>query len=390
MSDTNVPVVSGQPDDIVRRPIGQLHNLPIKMRWEITRRHPYYLTFWERAQRYHRGDLVGAEQQLLGYIATLVLGGGIGVFGEPVSPATPAMEITGNNPSFLTGSVQPLTMRHLVSTILTGLPPADRAVVGSLLLNSGSAEYHAADNPPGQPPRALAELDQLAQTPSAALDSCPEAPLFYIHLGASGRSIVADMKDQVRRWQKKRGLTPSKVQTAKLPKYLEVWDLREGWTGSAYDRSQELKFSEIERRLKRGLSTVVSQYLSAFEMIVGHAFSPDLWVRVFGPVWFAPLFGDPVQVYSTPTRRRLSSPTRRPTPDTKVSKAAADSRMAGVVERETAIAGKSAEIDLLIDLRDLMARGWSDAEIAAELELADPKLVAYYRDRMEDLDQIRF
>ena len=89
----------------------------------------------------------------------------------------------------------------------------------------------------------------------------------------------------------------------------------EGWTGSGYTRTKELEFPNIARRLKRRLTTVFSQYRSAFEMIVGHEFSPELWCRVFAPLRFAPLLGDPATVYSAGTRRRLSTPTRRPVPE---------------------------------------------------------------------------
>jgi hypothetical protein len=373
--------------DIVPRPPSRLHDYPVDVRWEVTRRYPYYLALWERASDYRQGRADTSEQGLFAHAASLVLGG-IGVTGVPIDPAIPAAEVTGADPAFLTGSVQPITMRAVVATLLTGLPAADRAVVGALLVTSGSKEYHTDDGLAGRAPRVLAELEQLAQIPSAALDSCPAAPLFYVHLGASGRAITRDMEDQARRWQKLRGVVTSKVQTAKSSEYLAVWDLREGWTGSGYDRAREVTFVALGKRLKRKISTVVSQYRCAFEMIIGHPFNPDLWSRVFGPHRFAPLFGDPGTVYSAATRRRLTSPVRRPVPESVLSPGSAESRRCGVVEGKGAVEDDIATVDDRIDLEELFARGLSDTEIAARLECKNVALVTAYRARMDDLRQI--
>ena len=36
---------------IVARPLFQLRSLPIRFRWEVTRRHPYYQVWWKAALR---------------------------------------------------------------------------------------------------------------------------------------------------------------------------------------------------------------------------------------------------------------------------------------------------------------------------------------------------
>ena len=121
----------------------------------------------------------------------------------------------------------------------------------------------------------------LGRIASPTLDSCFEIPLFFVHLGASQRSILRDMEDQVRHWKACRELGTSKVHTANVADYLKVWDLREGWRpGGGYDRSKELTFAEVGRRLRSGsISTVANRYRSAFEMITGHPFKPDLRLR---------------------------------------------------------------------------------------------------------------
>jgi hypothetical protein len=149
-----------------------------------------------------------------------------------------------------------------------------------------------------------------------------------------------------------------------------------------------MTFVALGKRLKRKISTVVSQYRCAFEMIIGHPFNPDLWSRVFGPHRFAPLFGDPGTVYSAATRRRLTSPVRRPVPESVLSPGSAESRRCGVVEGKGAVEDDIATVDDRIDLEELFARGLSDTEIAARLECKNVALVTAYRARMDDLRQI--
>jgi hypothetical protein len=377
---------SDPPPDLVRRPAGQLHDFPVAVRWEVTRRHPYYLTFWEEVGRYRRGRPDDPpERKLLGYAATLVLAA-IGVSGEPVSPATPFPELidAGGDPAFLGGSVQPMTLRGVAAMMLAALPPADRAFVGSLLLNSGMEEHHKGLDPATR----SAESDVLARTPSPALDSYPDAPLFYVHLGASQRAIVRDTEDQVRRWKARRGVESSKVHTAKLAEYLRVWDLREGWAGGGYDRALELPFAAVAGELKRPLATVVSRYRTAFEFVVGRPFTPELWWRVFGPLKYSRLFGDAKTAHSAGVRRRLQSPVTRPVPDSVVSPVTDATRASTTVERGSAVGDNVAFADLLIDLRDLIARGLTDEEVARRLELADPEVVADFRRHSEELQAL--
>jgi hypothetical protein len=227
------------------------------------------------------------------------------------------------------------------------------------------------------------------QLASASLDSYPVIPLFYIHFGASQRTIAADMEDQVQRWKTRRGLGSSNVHTAKLDKYLEVWDLREGWNGGAYDRSRELTFAEVGRRLKiKKISTVANRYRSAFQMITGHQFMPELWWRLFGPLKVSRLLGDPAAILSAPIRRHLRSPVRRPVPDSRISPQTDRTHAVGMAEAGSAIRDDIEHVDLLLDLQELIGRGLSDDEIARHLELSDPKVVAFVREQVDDFRSI--
>jgi hypothetical protein len=232
---------------------------------------------------------------------------------------------------------------------------------------------------------AVMELTKLTST---ALDSVPDVPLFYVHLGASQRSITRDMECQVRAWKKKRNLGTCKVNTAKLTEYLAVWDLREGWIGSGYDRSQGLTLAKVTKRLRTGaISTTASRYRSAFEMITGHEFSPDLWWRLFGPLQFPEMSVDSTAVLSAPLRRRFRTPVPRPVPDSKVSprRLTDQSRASAIVEAGATVRDEIDWTTLKMDLEEQIDKGLSDEDIAEKLELADPRTVADLRSRIADL-----
>lgn len=394
MATTAEQTSNDQPPDIVRRPDGQLHDFPIEFRWEITRRHPYYLTFWEEVRRYRQGQPDDPPERKLFGLAALVILSAIGVTGEPVSPITPFAELIEDcDPGFLGGAVQPMTLRSMVFTLLAAMPAEDRNFVGNLLLLSAMPDQNDGSGPSEHVDWRIVASAILDQKPSAVLDSFPVAPLFYIHLGASQRVIVRDMEDQVRRWKFRRGIESSKVHTAKVAEYLKVWDLREGWTGAGYDRSRERPFDKIAKQFKKPLSTVASRYRMAFEFIVGQEYVPDVWWRVFGPMKFSRLFGNAKEVYSAKTRHNLQSPVHRPVPESVINPTSNATRKdtdrgSTVIERRSAVKHDFKYRDLLLDLKDLIARGLPDVEIARRLEIADPKAVAEFRRKWEELQQV--
>lgn len=381
MFETTEPT-DGSYTGILPRPAGQLHDFPVSVRWEVTRRHPYYLAFWQNALLYRQNILGDDPAQALLRHAALFMLGAIGVTGKPVNPEVSFEHLLEGDcdPAFMSGSVQPMSFRSVVAMLINGLPPAERAVVGSLLVTGGDAEYAVAGDDLDGPFQKRRALGHLACLNSPALDSFPEIPLFYVHLGASQRSIVRDMEDQVHRWKKRRKLGSAQIHTGKLSNYLSIWDLREGWTGGGYDRSSELTFAEIGRKLEiKALSTVSNRYRSAFQMITGYEFSPEIWWSLFGPLKYSELFGTPDRILSARTRRRLSSPVPRPVPDSVVSPQRDDTRPIGTVDRGSFVDDDIEATDLWIDLRALIDQGRSDEEISELLEIGDPKAVAEFR-----------
>jgi hypothetical protein len=72
------PTPSGSRDDpkegVVSRPPGLLQDYPMRVRWEVTRRHPYYLIFWSNGLLYRQNLLGDPAQSLSRQVAALMLG----------------------------------------------------------------------------------------------------------------------------------------------------------------------------------------------------------------------------------------------------------------------------------------------------------------------------
>jgi hypothetical protein len=71
-------------------------------------------------------------------------------------------------------------------------------------------------------------------------------------------------------------------------------------------------------------------------------------------------------------------------PDTVVTPPTDQAHALGTVESESTIRDDLELVDLLMDLPELIGKGFSDEEIARRLELADPLAVGYYRSRLDD------
>ena len=73
---------------IVCRPPFQLRSLPIRYRWEVTRRHPYYQLWWEPARAQHRNLPTEHPAEIYLRQGAVTILATIGISGEPPDPAT--------------------------------------------------------------------------------------------------------------------------------------------------------------------------------------------------------------------------------------------------------------------------------------------------------------
>jgi hypothetical protein len=257
-------------------------NFPVAFRWEITRRHPYYLALWQTARKYHQSNsFIQSAENTEGLSATLALGA-IGVSGETIPPDTTNEQFLECDPIFLCGSVQPITIRYLLILLLKGLGSNNQEYFGRLLSAAASHRTDISLSQQDRDVRMLAMLATIAKRQDKELDSVFEMPLFQFHLNASQETIKEDANRQAKLWKERRGLGSPKIHTAKLPRYLDVWDRIEGWTGMAYDTGRERKFRDLVSSNQKSISTLYDQYRAAFLAIVGVEFSSQAWWNTMG------------------------------------------------------------------------------------------------------------
>jgi hypothetical protein len=295
---------------VISRPPFQLRSLPIRYRWEVSRRHPYYQQWWKVARAYHRDEAVSHPAEPLVRQYAIALLAMIGVSGEPPDPRIEfdGLEAAQLNPAWLSGAIHPVSLRGLAGLLIATLPRETLACVGQLLVEAGCDDQEDA------PPRRSKAMLDLGALELPGLNSYADEPIVSVNPAASGRQITGAISDLLRQWKNERRLAEKRDRSDKYADYLRVWDMREGWTGSAYELSREKKLKEVAFDLGLDPSAVNKQYRIAFEMIIGHPYSPDLWCRVFSIVKLMDLTGENI-VGRVTHRRPLVSPTRRPVPE---------------------------------------------------------------------------
>jgi len=358
---------------IIARPPNSLLDLPFRLRWEVTRRHPYYQLFWKEAARYLRGDSDADPLARVNNVCSHVILGAIGVTGVPPDPALAFEELgaAADDPALLTGSLQPQTFRTTALLLLANLPPSERALLGALMTDTANAETGRAD--PALPTTVgMHEATQiLLKHESAAFDSYPVAPLFYIHVGASQNSFVEDAKRQFAIWRAKGGIESVKVQLSKVEEYLKIWDLREGWTGSGYERARERTIVQIARDRKKPVSTIFNGYRAAFGYIAGREYDPETWFQLFAFLKFRRAFGYLDSDAGPGVSRWLASYSDKPIPSSKLTPVGKQS----YVEYEATAADDGDAAQLETEIRDLLERGFTPEQVAANLDLKSVELI---------------
>jgi hypothetical protein len=354
------------------RPSEVLHDLPTRFRWEFTRRHPYYLTYWKLATRPAANSANNSSPAHL-KVARFLLSH-IGVFGEPVDPSTELSEMGAlDDFGFLSGAVQPISLRAMAATLINALDGKDLQALGYVIASGGlETAGDEVPNPIAQKQEALHALQSIRDE---KLDSYPDAPLFYVHLRASSRTILKSMDDIVRRWKARRNIPEKRVHTSNLGECLQVWDTREGWANGHYRVTDEKTFGQIAKQLGIPRATVISKYQRAFEWLTGHSFTPQNWV-----ILLAPLKHREGRSIPDAHLRRYDQFSRA----TSSVAPGSQSTFGGgsLAESVSAVHDDRDTIDQCLDIRELIGSGCSDEEICSRLELSDPSLVVFIRNRL--------
>jgi len=365
---------------IVARPSFQLRSLPVQIRWEVTRRHPYYQAWWNFARRHYQNSVLESEYEIpLRQLAAYVLAK-IGVSGTPIDPKTEFTEIGAEdlNVAWLSGAVHPLSLRSMAAILIAAFPSETAIDIGMLLSMAGSEDVD------GEPPQRIQALQRLASLERPGLDDYPDEPFVSVNPAASGRQINEAIAMLLKTWKAERGLTEQRDRSEKYFEYLKIWDLREGWVGGAYDRTKERTLKEIATETKLSPYTLHNQYGRAFEMITGHGYSPELWCRLMGQLKLAELIEDTDPRLSR--KRPIFSPVRRPAPETSLRRASSKAAGSALVTNNVTATDPTDVNKLIEGILKLIGQGHSDQEILDEFDLSAKAQPAVASLRSRDID----
>lgn len=323
-SDSNLP----------QRNRSAFSRLPAQYAWEFLRRHPAYLEHWRSANRYFEvvnGGLPAiASAEVASLEQSVSILSALGISGPCYpDPATSGGSL-GLDKVEDEHAARPMTLREVARAIVCA-PKRTRKLIGDLLASEAGP----------------AALETLADP---YLDR-ELVGLVRFNQHVSSRAIIASLEKIIRVQKRQCGIQERRQRDSCLEDYLRAWDLREGWSEGRYDGAKERRLQDIARELQEeSLQTVRARYESAFHHITGQPYDPTLWAAVFLPLKAG-------LSKRAPWRREKEAATNSiPAPVT------AD------LSRESA-PDQRAWQELLTEIRDLLARGKSDTEIAATIEL---------------------
>jgi hypothetical protein len=277
-----------------------------------------------------------------------------------------------------------MTYRNILTNIISILPSAELSVLGAVLTNAGLKEYSVEGDDEQCTLQKGKAITSLLRLSSPALDSYFAAPLFYIHMNASQRLIMASLARQVRLEKRRRGIKDSRLNTAKFDAYLKVWDDREGWTGKGYEISRRHSLKKLAKTHRKKLSTVCNQYKAAFEWITGQAYQLDIWVRIFGLMLIDSRNEDLSRLLTQRFMRLIHSRKVATVNETTLGgTTGTEDQAVGIVEHLAPPIDERDWIDMQIDLKDMIEKGRTNAEIRGELGVSDA-LIEVIRERLAE------
>jgi len=358
---------------LIPRPRRLIEHLPLQYQWEFTRRHAYYVMFWNVSEwdRFcAQLDLPLAEP--LKDIARIILAQ-IGVGDSEIPPERSWDDIAPDDQwsAWTTGAVSRVSIRDLAAQCSGNLSKDTLRSLSCLFWKAAELDDQDLH---GQYRLAKDIID--GEFPG--FDEYLPDVLVSLKPSSTKDTITKAAMEILRSVREEAGLESSRSRTDKFDTYLRVWDLREGWANGAYDRSRIRKLKEIAVDTGLKLTTVRDHYKAAFRLITGLEYSPEDWFRVLGHFQSRGLVGSP----EGPAPRRIGR-TRS---------------VAGISESEltengdvlSTFAGASASSILFEDdcgeVLDAILSDRPTTEIVSEFELSPEAagLIDDYRERLAD------
>jgi len=141
--------------------------------------------------------------------------------------------------------------------------------------------------------------------------------------------------------------------------------LREGFANGKYDATREKRLCDVAQEIKAAVPTVQTRYQSAFQLIVGLDYEPEVWAVLFGPLKI------PASLLA---RWRKKKGARQPNQctETRLFKRQADESDEKGTLNDVAFANdhEKAYAEFKMDVQSLAEKGKTDEEIAVELDVS--------------------
>ncbi|QDT37597.1 hypothetical protein [Stratiformator vulcanicus] len=197
---------------------------------------------------------------------------------------------------------------------------------------------------------------------------------------ASARKLQDDLTQVLTEFRKRHTIDASRDRQDKYREYLAVWDQREGWTNGGYDDPQKL-LKDVAKQLRKRVSTIQYHYKSAFQLITGYEYTPELYSRFFGITQLCGLFKAPDKVA---LRRPLKSGSPVPVPESTLGP---QDHSNSILDTIRSLQPDSELLERLDELIALFESEKTNAEIAEHYrnEGLDPPNVELARERLPEL-----
>ena len=345
-------------------------------RWEVTRRHPHYLEYWEAASKIIRSESGEVSQTRSLDLARLILLG-IGISNQYPPPDTPFEKLDDHILAsiWIDGVIAPQTMRSLLLNLINSLSPQGCLVAGTLMYQRGTLEENNEDT-------LFNYLQSVSECEWEELDSFPKGPLIALNPFATKNALEKAFGKYVVELKSNGDFEEHRQRSDKIKEYLAVWDLREGWTGSGYDIHKEKSWQQISDELNIQVQTARKRYNSAFYEIVGKDYSFADWFVLFGSVKASKL----LKKNQIPQRYILRSERTQSVeivPETRLNKESdSDSFLDNVDSENSDVVFHDAEHQLFHEILDLIKSGKTDDEIITLTDLHSDQaieLISYLR-----------
>lgn len=308
--------------------------------------------------------------------------GAIGVAGGTIDPATEFGDLGKESlkVEWLSGAVQPVTMRGLASLLVRNLPKNTLQKIGMAILEAGL------DDELGEEPCTIQSLAKIASYDDPELNSFTLEPYVSINPNASGRQVQPEIAKLLKSWKAEYQLSEKRNNSPSEESYLKVWDLREGWSDGAYSLFRELKLRDVAKELKIPISTAHTRYKRAFEIISGHTYSVRNWVDLMGPLKLSSLSkGNSLGGL----KRNITQKAKRDVPSSKL-RLTGDSEASFVDLNSIVSPTNRSVLDDFEDLKELISRGKSNREIFLEFDAKETedglRALDALRERLRDCD----